>query len=310
MELEFLGTGAGTPSSNRNVASIALKLLNERNEIWLFDVGEGTQQQILNTDIHPRKINRIFITHLHGDHIFGLPGFLSSRSFQGGLSPLTIYGPKGIEEYVRTSLHISESHLTYKIKFKELPYFGTILNDDTFYVETMKLDHKISSYGFRIVEKNHPGKLLMDKLNKFGTLSGPMYGKLKNGEIVTLNDGTLINGKDFIGPSQKGRIVTIIGDTRKAKNSVILAKNADILVHESTFANEEKDLAHQYFHTTSLEAAEIAKEANVRKLILTHISSRYISKGIANLKKDAKKVFNNVIVAKDFEKVDIPFIKK
>ena len=134
MELEFLGTGAGSPAKSRNVTSVALKLLDECNSIWLFDCGEGTQQQILQTNIKPRKINKIFITHLHGDHLFGLPGLLSSRSFQGGNDLLTVYGPKGIKEYVQTSLRISESNLTYPIKFVELHGDGVILNDDKFVV--------------------------------------------------------------------------------------------------------------------------------------------------------------------------------
>ena len=120
MQIEFLGTGAGSPSKQRNVSSLALKLLEERKAIWLFDVGEATQHQILRTTIRPRKIEKIFITHLHGDHIFGLPGLLSSRSFQGGDEPLTIYGPKGIKEYVQVALRVSESRLSYPLKFVEL----------------------------------------------------------------------------------------------------------------------------------------------------------------------------------------------
>ena len=126
MQIEFLGTGAGSPSKQRNVSSLALKLLEERKAVWLFDVGEATQHQILQTTIRPRKIEKIFITHLHGDHIFGLPGLLSSRSFQGGTEPLTIYGPKGIKEYVQVALRVSESRLSYPIKFVELTDDGEI----------------------------------------------------------------------------------------------------------------------------------------------------------------------------------------
>ena len=128
MELEFLGTGAGSPSKSRNVSAVALKLLDEIKKIWLFDVGEGTQHQILNTTIRPRKIDKIFITHMHGDHIFGLPGLLSSRSFQGGEETLEIYGPKGIEEYVRTSLNLSKSRLSYPLKFIEVQDKEVVFN--------------------------------------------------------------------------------------------------------------------------------------------------------------------------------------
>ncbi|MBU3851229.1 MAG: ribonuclease Z [Candidatus Paralactobacillus gallistercoris] len=309
MELEFLGTGAGVPARNRNVASVALKLLDERNEIWLFDAGEGTQQQILRTAIKPRKITKIFITHLHGDHIFGLPGLLSSRSFQGGNSTLTIYGPRGIEEYVRTSLRISESHLTYKLKFVNLPQSGVIFEDKTFKVVTARVDHRIPAYGFRVVEKDHPGELLVAKLKAMDIPSGPIYGQLKAGKTVTLPDGRVLDGKDFVGPAQKGRIVTIIGDTRRTENCVRLAKNADVLVHESTFADDDRPMAHQYYHTTSAEAAEIAKQAHVKELLLTHISARYIGRGIAHLQKQARRIFANTKVVNDFDIVNVPFDK-
>lgn len=309
MELEFLGTGAGVPARNRNVASVALKLLDERNEVWLFDAGEGTQQQILRTTLKPRKITKIFITHLHGDHIFGLPGLLSSRSFQGGQGVLTIYGPKGIEEYVRTSLRISESHLTYKLKFVNLPQAGVIFEDKTFKVLTARVEHRIPAYGFRVVEKDHPGELLVDKLKELHVPSGPIYGELKAGKTVTLPDGRVLDGRDFVGPKQKGRIVTIIGDTRRTENCVRLARNADVLVHESTFDDDERAMAHQYYHTTSVEAAEIAKEAHVKELLLTHISARYIGRGVSRLQKQARRVFPNTKVVNDFDIVNIPLPK-
>ncbi len=151
MELEFLGTGAGSPAKFRNVSSVALKLLDEENAVWLFDVGEGTQHQILRTTIRPRKVDKIFITHLHGDHIFGLPGFLSSRSFQGGeeLRPLTIYGPKGIADFVRISLKVSQTHLSYPLRFVELADEGIIFEDDKFKVSFCRLDHRIECVGYR-----------------------------------------------------------------------------------------------------------------------------------------------------------------
>lgn len=310
MELEFLGTGAGVPSKTRNVASTALKLLEERNEIWLFDVGEATQHQILSTTIRPRKIAKIFITHLHGDHIFGLPGLLSSRSFQGGNTPLDLYGPHGIKKYVQTSLNISDSHLGYKINYHEIDQPGVIFEDDTFKVICGKLDHRITCYGYRIEEKDRPGELLIDKLKKYNIPNGPIFGKLKRGQTVKLNDGTILDGKNFIGSPQPGRIVTIIGDTRYTPEIVNLAQDADVLVHESTFAGYEKKLAHNYYHSTSQEAAESAKEAHVKKLLLTHISARYVGKGIYGLLNSAKDVFRNVYVVNDFDTYNVKFSRQ
>ncbi|ONN40368.1 ribonuclease Z [Enterococcus mundtii] len=307
MELEFLGTGAGVPAKHRNVSSIALKLLDERNEIWLFDCGEGTQMQILRTNIRPRKIEKIFITHLHGDHIFGLPGLISSRSFQGGETPLEIYGPKGTEAFVRNVLTISQTKLGYPLVFIDLSEDQAIFEDAHFSVYAKKLSHGIDSYGYRIVEHDHKGELQVDKLKELNIPAGPIYGKLKKGETVQLDNGQLINGRDFVGPDKKGRIVTILGDTRKTTNSVILAKNADVLVHESTFNKNEARMAHNYFHSTTHQAAEVAKEANVQRLLLTHISARYLGKATQELEQEAQEIFPNTKVMKDFEVVDVPF---
>lgn len=309
MELEFLGTGAGSPAKFRNVTSVALKLLDETNAIWLFDVGEGTQQQILRTTIRPRKVNKVFITHLHGDHIFGLPGFLSSRSFQGGETPLTIYGPKGIRDYVRTSLKISDSKLTYALHFVEITAPGVLFSDDNFVVSCQKLDHRIASFGYRIVEKDHVGELKVAQLQAQGVRPGPIYGQLKAGKVVTLPDGQTLNGADFIGPAQKGRIVAILGDTRTTPNSLILAQDADVLVHESTFAGNEGKMAHNYYHSTSLQAAQLAKKAHVQQLLLTHISARYVGKMALNLQNEARTIFPRTRVMKDFDQIKVPLRK-
>lgn len=309
MELQFLGTGAGVPSKQRNVTSIALKLLDERNAVWLFDCGESTQQQILQTAIRPRKIEKIFITHLHGDHIFGLPGLLSSRSFQGGDTPLTIIGPKGIKEFVETSLKISESHVSYPIIYNEIDETGTIFKDHQFEVVCLPLDHRIKCYGYRIIETDHEGELQVAQLKELNVPSGPIYGQLKRGETVQLEDGRVLNGQDFLGPTQKGRVVTILGDTRKTPNAEQLAKDADVLVHESTFNQAEQKLAKAYFHSTTVDAATVAKKARVNRLLLTHISARYVGAEALNLEKEAKKVFKNSQVVRDFDTIEIPLPK-
>lgn len=306
MELQFLGTGAGQPSKQRNVSCVALKLLDELNGIWLFDVGEATQHQILRTNIRLRKITKIFISHNHGDHIFGLPGLLSTRSFQGDVGPLTIYGPAGIEQFVRTSLQISRTKVSYPIKFVELSEPGLICEDKGLRVYTDRLDHRIPSFGFRVVEATHPGELLIDKLAKYNIPNGPILGQLKRGEQVTLADGTVLNGKDFLGPEKPGRIVTIIYDTRSTPSIARLAKDADVLVHESTFAGDESKMARNYYHSTSVQAAKIAKQENVKKLCLNHISARYMGAKAKKLENQAKKVFPNTVLVNDFDRIEIP----
>ncbi|EAC6409616.1 ribonuclease Z [Listeria monocytogenes] len=298
MELVFLGTGAGVPSRGRNVTSIALSMLNERNAIWLFDCGEATQHQIMRSQIKLSKLEKIFITHLHGDHIFGLPGLLSSRSFQGGESDLTIYGPVGITEYVETSLRLSGTRLTYKIIFNEIEP-GLIFEDKMFSITVDELDHGLRSFGYRIVEKDKPGALNADKLIDDGVEPGPIFQKIKKGETVTLADGSVINGKDYIDEPQKGKIISIFGDTKATASELELALNADVLVHEATFEGDKEKLAGEYMHSTTLQAASLAKKANVKKLILTHISSRYDREASKELLIEAQSVFENTEIAYD-----------
>ncbi len=306
MELLFLGTGSGVPSKQRNVSSSVLKMLNEYNTMWMFDCGEGTQQQILRTTLKPRKVSKIFITHLHGDHIFGLPGFLSSRAFQGGEEPIDIYGPQGIKRYVLTSLKTSGTYLKYRLRFHEFnDEEGVLFQENRMRVSYKKLKHGLPSYGFRIVEADKQGELLVDKLQEEGVPSGPLYGKLKAGETVELEDGRVLDGKDYLGPTQKGKIIAILGDTKKTQASIELAQDADILVHESTFSHQNKDLAKDYNHSTNIEAAEVARDASVGKLLLTHISSRYVGKAARELEKEARTIFPNTDLMHDFSEVTL-----
>jgi len=305
LDILFLGTGAGMPSRQRNVTSIALRLLAERNAIWLFDCGEGTQHQILSTSIKPRKIEKIFITHLHGDHIYGLPGLLSSRSFLGGETALTIYGPKGIKEFVLVSLKISQTFLKYNLFFHEFEKDSIIFEDNTFLVEVKKLEHGIDSYGYRVVEKDRPGELLVHKLKELGVKPGPIYKDIKAGNDVVLEDGTKIVAEKFVGQKKKGKVVTILGDTRFCQAAIDLAKDSDLLVHEATFAKGEEQLAKEYYHSTTSQAATIALKANVKKLLVTHISSRYDLKESENLISQLKEIFLNSDIASDFHEENI-----
>ncbi|WP_125581712.1 ribonuclease Z [Lacticaseibacillus suibinensis] len=307
MELLFLGTGAGSPSKTRNVTSTALKLLDERNEVWLFDCGEGTQHQILKTTIRPRKVTKIFITHLHGDHLFGLPGFLASRANQGGEAPLTIYGPEGIDRYVRTSLQVSQTRLPYQLKFVILKNPGVLFEDQTFKVSFGLLNHRINSFGFRVEEKPHPGELLIDQVRAAKIPEGPLYAKLKAGETITLPDGRQFDGHDFIGDAKPGRIVAIFGDTRSTDRELPIAQDADAIVHEATFGPEEAALARQYYHSTNIQAARLAKSAHAKQLLLTHISARYLGKNALMLQTTAQQIFPATRLVHDFDEIPIPF---
>lgn len=308
MEIQFLGTGAGLPSKSRNVTCNVLKLLDEINELWLFDCGEGSQHQMLHTNLKPSKITRIFITHLHGDHIYGLPGLLSSRSFQGGENhPLTLYGPRGLRNFVEGALRMSYVKLNYPLHFQEINgEFGEIVLPSKFKVYFHRLDHNVSSYGFRIVEPDFPGELLVDKALAMGVPKGPLLGKLKQKQDIKLPTGEILHGIDFVKENIPGRIVTILGDTRPNSGISVLAKDADVLVHEGTYGPGEAKLAHAHFHSTVIDAAKIATQANVKQLYITHLSARYLGDDIKNLIQASRAIFPNTFIAKDFACFDIP----
>lgn len=305
MELFFLGTGAGMPSKQRNVTSIALTLYDERGTFWMFDCGEGTQHQLLHSPLKLSKLEKLFITHLHGDHIYGIPGLLTSRSNQGGTTPLTVYGPEGLRSILETTLALSGARMIYPLEIVEIGA-GIVFSDGQFTVSAGRLDHRIECFGYRVTERDLPGKLLADKLKALGIPAGPLYARIKNGEDIRVPDGRVLSAADFLGPVVRGRTVAVLGDTVYCPQAVELARGADLLVHEATFSDELGELAVKYGHSTAKAAACVAREAGVGRLVLTHISSRYQGEDADKLLKEALDVFANVWIAADFCTVPIP----
>ncbi|MBT2285648.1 ribonuclease Z [Paenibacillus polymyxa] len=305
MELYFLGTNAGVPTLQRNVTSIGLRMLDERRALWLFDCGEGTQHQILSSPLKLSKLEKIFITHLHGDHVFGLPGLLSSRAYQGGTTPLTVYGPPGTERMISTTMELSQSRVNYDLNIVEHTG-GVLFEDDSFIVEAALLEHRIDSYGYRITEKDRPGSLDPAKLAEYGLKPGPLFGQLKRGETITLDNGDSLRPEDVLGAPKRGMVITILGDTRPCDNVQPLSINADVLVHEATFMHDLADTAHEYYHSTSKQAAEAARSANVGQLIMTHFSSRYKDEDqLQPLLEEAQSVFPNTRLANEHQLIPV-----
>jgi len=269
----FLGTSAGVPTKFRNVSALALQPLNSK-EWFLFDCGEGTQHQILKSHLSPYNLSKIFITHLHGDHIYGLPGLLASRGMQHAKIPLEIYGPKDLKEFLKPILKYSKLGLPFDIKIYEISDEDRFEFKD-FFVDIVKLSHSLTSYGFVVTFKDKLGKFNVEKARSMGIPEGPIYAKLKNSEIVTLDDGKVLDGKEFLGESIKGKRIVIAGDN---DNPLLFSKYApfDLMIHEATYTQSDFDnLRIKFQHTTAKELSLAAQKMGVKHLILNHISPRY-----------------------------------
>jgi ribonuclease Z len=307
VQITFLGTSSGVPTRSRNVSSVALRL-PQRAEVWLFDCGEGTQHQILRSDLKISQICRIFITHMHGDHTFGLMGLLASYGLAGSPTKIEIYGPPGLSEYLQACQRYSHTNLSYPLKVYPIEP-GTIYEDDEFIVSCGYLKHRVTAFGYRITEKQRPGRFNVEKAKELGIPFGPLYGKLKAGEQITLPDGREIRGTDLCAPPEVGRKVVYCTDTVYYEGSVELARDADVLIHEATFAHQDAQLAFDRLHSTSTMAAQVALGAGVRQLIMTHFSPRYApgnSLVLDDLLQEARAIFPNTQLAHDFFTYEVP----
>ncbi|MDB9316076.1 ribonuclease Z [Nodularia spumigena] len=307
MQITFLGTSSGVPTRSRNVSSIALRL-PQRAELWLLDCGEGTQHQLLRSDLKMSQLSRIFITHLHGDHIFGLMGLLASCGLAGNVQRVDLYGPPGLNEYIQAATRYSHTHFSYPVKVHVVQP-GIIYEDDEFTVSCTLLHHRITAFGYRIAEKDRPGRFDIEKAQALQIPSGPIYGQLKRGETVTLPDGRLINGTQLCGPTEIGRKIAYCTDTIYSEGAVELAQDADVLIHEATFAHQDADLAFQRLHSTTTMAAQTALVAGAHKLIMTHFSPRYAPGNTIELKDllhEARAIFPKTDMAYDFMAYGVP----
>ncbi len=311
MQVTFLGTSSGVPTLTRNVSAMVLKP-PQRSELWLFDCGEGTQHQFIRSNLKLSQIKKIFITHMHGDHIYGLPGLLASIGLAGSSSGIEIYGPGPLKNFIDSCLYSSSSRLAYPLKFHKVE--NAAINKETLYedsdleVKTAPLKHRIPSFAYRVNQKTRPGRFNIEKAKSNKIPPGPVYAALQRGEEVRLEDGRIFSGKEFCGPPRPGVSMVYCTDTVYTESAIGISREADLLIHESTYSHKESDMAFERGHSTATMAAEIAAKANVNQLILTHLSPRYTPGNETSpndLLNEAKAIFANTQLAKDFLQIDV-----
>ena len=303
LNIIFLGTGGSWPTVKRNVTSIALK---RGSEVLLFDCGEGTQRQFQKSKLSHMQISKIFITHFHGDHFLGLPGLIQTMQLNDRDKPLHVYGPKGMKRLLQQLLSLGYFKPGYKIVAHEV-VDGDVLDFDDYVVHVLRVKHGVTAVAYSLEEKLRPGKFDKPKALKLGIPEGPLFSRLQRGKTITLKDGRKINPDMVLGAPRKGRKIVISGDTKPCDKMIVFSKDADVLIHDATFDSSLEDVAGEYGHATAFQAAEIAKKADVDKLFLTHISPRYLDQRV--LEDDARKVFKNSFVAKDFQEIEVKLKK-
>jgi ribonuclease Z len=302
LSLTFLGTSAARPTIERNVSALALQ---REGETLLFDCGEGTQRQMMRYGVS-FALSEIFFTHFHADHFLGMIGLVRTLGLQGRAEPLRLYGPRGAKQVLNNALLLGVEKVPFGVEIHEVKPGAVIGERKDFSITAFATDHGAGSIGYTLVESERYGKFDPAQARALAIPEGPLWGKLQRGETIELADGRKLTADSVVGPRRPGRKVVITGDTAPCASVVDAAAGADLLVHEATFGEEEKDRAKETFHSTAREAAQVAKAAQVRKLVLTHLSARY-SISADELVKEAREVFADVVAAKDGLVVDVPF---
>ena len=302
LTLTFLGTGAACPSVERNVSGLAL---SREGETLLFDCGEGTQRQMMRYGVG-FSFREIFFTHYHADHMLGLTGLLRTMGLQDRTAPVTLYGPRGAAKILGAAVSLGIERSRFPVEIIEVKA-GERLRRDDYDLVAFPTEHRADTIGWALVEHDRLGRFDPAKAAALGIPEGPLWGRIHRGESVALPDGRTVSPAELVGPPRAGRRVVYSGDTRPCAATVEAARGADLLVHEATFADEERARAVETGHSTASEAAGVARDAGVRRLVLTHISPRY-SRDAPELAAEARAVFPEVTVARDGMVVDVPYV--
>lgn len=301
MELDvvFLGTSGSMPTAKR---ALSATLVRRGGDRLLFDCAEGTQRQLLRSEVGLVELTEIYLTHFHADHYLGLPGMLKTYSLRGRELPLTIYGPRGLRDLLTTLRRIF-GRLSYAVEAVELEA-GARLVRDGYQLETFAVAHGVTAVGYMLVEDERPGRFDVETATRLGIPDGPERGRLQRGEPVTLADGRTVAPAQVLGTPRAGRKLVLSGDTAPVASVVDAATGADVLVHEATFLADERERARETSHSTAGEAALVAREAGVQMLALTHVSTRYFGHQVVE---EARELFPATVVPRDFDVLEIPF---
>lgn len=302
LQIVFLGTAGSIPTPQRGLPSIAIR---RKGEIIIFDCGEGTQRQMIQAGLSFHRETKVFITHMHGDHVLGLPGMLQTMALLNRERTVEVYGPVGIEAFFEAVKETVQFHPTFPIEVSEVRDVGVVCKEREYEVHTTWVNHvSCPSLSYALIEKPRPGRFYPARAKALGVPEGPLWSKLQHGSTLKLPSGRIVKPEDVVGPPRPGRKIVYSGDTSPSEALVRLAKEASLLIHEATFDDELQERAIEDGHSTPTQAAKTAREAKTKRLILTHISSRY--KDSSLLLEQAKKIFPRVDVAEDLMRIDLP----
>ncbi len=301
LQVIFLGTAGSIPTKNRSLPAIAIR---RKGELIFFDCGEGVQRQMVKASLGFNRKMKVFITHMHGDHILGLPGLVQTMSLLGRTKKLEVYGPGGLQAFIQAIEKTVQFTLTFPLETLEIKNDGIVCAEKEYNIHAAEADHSVPAFAYSLIEKPRPGKFYPEKAQALVVPEGKLWSKLQHGSVIKLPNGRIVKPQEVVGPLRPGRKVVYTGDSRSSECLVKLAKNADLLIHDCTFDDELSERAEEDGHSTPRQATKTAKQAAVKQLILTHISARYKTPDL--LLEQARKAFSNVDVAKDFMKITLP----
>ncbi len=297
----FLGTGAAVPSAKR---SLPVVVLQRGNEQIMCDCGEAAQRQMMQAKVGFHKKLKVLITHMHGDHVLGLPGLLQTMALMDRQKPVEVYGPVGLAHFLDCLRETLQFALTFQVDVHEITNEGVICDEEEYQIEATSSNHAVTSFSYAFVEKPRPGKFHPEMAKALGIPQGQAWGQLQRGAVLRLPDGRVVKAEDVAGPPRKGRKIVYTGDTMPFEGFSKFAQDADLIIHEATFDDSLAEKAAADGHSTPSQAAQAAKSANAKSLVLMHISARYGDTAL--LLEQAKKVFANTSVAEDFLELELP----